>query len=157
MAPLPGPIPLPSLRYPLSCCSTTQFMRRWFCFCCLLNIGILNKKSQDLLPYVETVLRVALNRLHVSKSSLTRLVHVSNSQRSKTREFVSTMDTISVLYDVLLDGFRMKTKMVPSTLMSLIEVRCLHICAWQCRDSAFLNQFFLDFTINKWFGCWPPF
>jgi len=37
------------------------------------------------------------------------------------------VDLISVLYDVLLDGFRIKTKMVPSTLMSLIEVRNLHL------------------------------
>lgn len=101
-------------------------------FCCLHDAGILNKFPQDLFPYVETVLRVALNRLHVSKSSLTRLVHVSSSQRFKAQQLVSTMDTVNVLYDVLLDGFRMKTKMVPSTLVSLIEVRCLgclHICA----------------------------
>jgi len=35
------------------------------------------------------------------------------------------MDAINILYDVLLDGFRMKTKIVPSTFVSLIEVRRL--------------------------------
>lgn len=135
-------------------------MRRWFLFCCLRDTGILNKIPKDMLPYVETVLRVALNRLHVSKSSLTRLVHVSSSQRFKTQEFVSTMDAINVLYDVLSDGFRMKTKMVPSTLMSLIEVRCLsclHICASKCGDLTIFNYLYIDFTINRRSGGWPPF
>jgi len=56
------------------------------------------------------------------------------------------MDAINVLYDVLLDGFRMKTKIVPSTLVSLIEVRRLD---QKWGDLTLVIYLFTGFTVNR--------
>ncbi|KAJ3516626.1 hypothetical protein NLJ89_g1005 [Agrocybe chaxingu] len=80
-----------------------------------------NKKhTKELLPYVDTVLRVALNRLSVSTFCLTSLIKAL--PRQKTQEPVpGVLDLVAVLFELLLDGLRMKTKMLPATINSLID------------------------------------
>ncbi|KAF8964709.1 hypothetical protein BDZ97DRAFT_1815206 [Flammula alnicola] len=98
-----------------------------------------NKRhSKELLPYVDVVLRVALNRLRVDESCLTGLIDASIANKPKKQEPVpGSIDIINVLFDILVDGFRMKTKMLPLTIKSLIEVfyfpvqqrNNLHVCS----------------------------
>ncbi|KDR81629.1 hypothetical protein GALMADRAFT_239698 [Galerina marginata CBS 339.88] len=82
-----------------------------------------NKKLvKELLPYVDTVLRVALNRLQVDLSSLNRLIKVASTYRPRVQDTApGTVDIISVLFEILVDAIRMKTKMLPLTIKSLIE------------------------------------
>jgi len=82
------------------------------------------------MPYIDVVLRVALNRLHLDASCLGKLISVTTSHRPKAQESIQGgVDVINVLFDILGDGFRMKTKMAPSTIKTLIEV-CLNQLAW---------------------------
>ena len=74
-----------------------------------------------------------MNRLHVDASCLGKLISVTTMQRPKDREPIQGgVDIVNVLFDILGDGFRMKTKMAPSTIKVLIEV-CLNRlrCNWQ--------------------------
>uniref|UniRef100_A0A8H8CNC3 Phorbol-ester/DAG-type domain-containing protein n=1 Tax=Psilocybe cubensis TaxID=181762 RepID=A0A8H8CNC3_PSICU len=81
-----------------------------------------NKKhSKDLLPYIETVVRAVSNRLHVKVSSLTILIQAAILSRPKNTENNGTLDIVALLFEILLDGFRMKTKILPLTIKSLIE------------------------------------
>ena len=79
---------------------------------------------KDLLQYIDVVLRVALNRLHLDVSCLGKLISVTTVHRPKAQESLHS-DIVSVLFDILGDGFRMKTKMAPLTIKILIEV-CLN-------------------------------
>jgi hypothetical protein len=79
---------------------------------------------KDLLQYIDVVLRVALNRLHLDVSCLGKLISVTTVHRPKAQESLHS-DIVSVLFDILGDGFRMKTKMAPLTIKTLIEV-CLN-------------------------------
>lgn len=66
---------------------------------------------------------MALNRLHLDASCLGKLISVTTSHRPKAHESIQGgVDVINVLFDILGDGFRMKTKMAPSTIKVLIEV-----------------------------------
>ncbi|KAF8163325.1 hypothetical protein B0H34DRAFT_805778 [Crassisporium funariophilum] len=81
------------------------------------------KRAKDLLPYVDTVLRVALNRLHVEARSLTLLVAATASPHHKTQASAQgVLDVTSVLFEILWDGFRMKTKISPLTIKCLVKV-----------------------------------
>ncbi|KAF4615386.1 hypothetical protein D9613_003079 [Agrocybe pediades] len=78
--------------------------------------------ASELMAYADTVVRVALNRLHVSSSCLTRLITVTQSLRPKNQEVTpGSIDMTGVLFDILQDGFLMKTKISPLTMKSLIE------------------------------------
>ncbi|KAF9482782.1 hypothetical protein BDN70DRAFT_800871 [Pholiota conissans] len=79
------------------------------------------KNSKDLLPHVEVVLRVALNRLGASESSLQQLIKAVVSSKNKGQGKSGSVDLINVLFDILLDGFRMKTKILPLMIKSLVE------------------------------------
>ena len=69
---------------------------------------------------------MALNRLHLDASCLGKLISVTTPHRPKAQESIQGgVDVISVLFDILGDGFRMKTKITPSTIKVLIEV-CLN-------------------------------
>jgi hypothetical protein len=84
-----------------------------------------NLTFKDLLPCIDVVLRVALNRLHLDATCLGKLISATTPHRPKAQE--SGVDVINVLFDILGDGFRMKTKMAPSTIKVLIEVFLLRL------------------------------
>lgn len=71
---------------------------------------------------MEVVLRVALNRLGANEASLKQLIKAVVPSKPKANGIPGTVDLINVLFDILLDGFRMKTKMPPLTIKWLIEV-----------------------------------
>ena len=88
---------------------------------------------KDLLSYIDTVLRVALNRLYLDFSCLSKLISVTASHRPKAQESIQGgVNIVNTLFDILGDGFRMKTKMAPSTIKILIEV-CLNQLRCKCR------------------------
>lgn len=88
-----------------------------------------NLTLKDLLPCIDVVLRVALNRLHLDASCLGKLISVTTPRHPKAQDSIQGgVDVINVLFDILGDGFRMKTKIAPSTIKVLIEV-CLNWCA----------------------------
>lgn len=75
------------------------------------------------MPYVDTVLRTSLNRLNVDAATLTRLIRAGLPLQPKLNDsFAGSGGIIQVLVEVLVDGLRMKTKMSPLTISSLIEV-----------------------------------
>jgi hypothetical protein len=87
------------------------------------SLTLTNLTFKDLLPCIDVVLRVALNRLHLDASCLGKLISVTTPHRSKAQESIQGgVDIINVLFDILGDGLRMKTKMAPSTIKVLIEV-----------------------------------
>ena len=64
-------------------------------------------------------------------------------QRPKDREPIQGgVDIVNVLFDILGDGFRMKTKMAPSTIKVLIEV-CLNRLV-QLADSSIFTGIDID-------------
>ncbi|KAG6909693.1 hypothetical protein DXG01_015894 [Tephrocybe rancida] len=81
--------------------------------------------SRELLPYVDTILRVLLNRLSVDTEGLTRLLHVTNTLHRKTmaNDVPITNNVITLLFEVLGDGMRLKTRVLPSTLSCMLEVQ----------------------------------
>lgn len=75
--------------------------------------------------YTDTVLRVALNRLNVTTASLSRLVHVTTNLYRKVQPRDPTGQSnsiVMVIFEILSDGLRMKARVLPSTLTSMIEV-----------------------------------
>jgi hypothetical protein len=79
--------------------------------------------------YTETVVRSALVRFHVSRYSLSRIIDVTSSLYRKTRtQNDSSMSQIqsnnisSAILEILVDGLRLKTRILPSTLTSILEV-----------------------------------
>lgn len=78
---------------------------------------------QELTAHMDTVLRISLNRLHVEEEPLMNLIQATTSMRSKFRDTgLGSVDVVTVLCDVLLDGFRLKTKMQPLTVKAVIGV-----------------------------------
>jgi hypothetical protein len=99
------------------------------------SLTLSNLTFKDLLPCIDVVLRVALNRLHLDASCLGKLISVTTTpHRPKAQEPIQGgVDVISVLFEILGDGFRMKTKMAPSTIKVLIEV-CFNRLMLQVTD-----------------------
>jgi hypothetical protein len=83
---------------------------------------------QELLPSINTVLRAALNRLYVDTACLARLSHVSacHHHPGPVQESTSSaVPVVNVLLEILLDGLRLKARILPMTLKSVIEVEAL--------------------------------
>ena len=98
------------------------------------SLTLTNSTFKELLPCIDVVLRVALNRLHLDAPCLGKLISVTTPHRPKAQESIQGgFDIINVLLDILGDGFRMKTKMAPSTIKVLIEV-CLKLADMQVTD-----------------------
>ena len=78
-----------------------------------------------MLTYVDAVLRVVLNRLDVNASCISRLLHVAASlyRRTESSGPHPSVNSIAVLVlEILADGLRMKARVLPSTLRSMLEV-----------------------------------
>ena len=76
--------------------------------------------------YLETILRMSLNRLRVDEEALMNLIQATTSVHPKFRDTgPGSVDVVTILCDVLLDGFRLKTKMQPLTIKAVIGVMTL--------------------------------
>ncbi|RDB21389.1 hypothetical protein Hypma_011626 [Hypsizygus marmoreus] len=93
-------------------------------FVCATVIQHNKARSRDMLSYVDTVMRVLLNRLNVSTESSSRLLQVTATLYRKTHPNDSTPSMNSVLhlmFEVLADGLRLKARVLPSTIKSMID------------------------------------
>ncbi|KAF5380960.1 hypothetical protein D9615_003973 [Tricholomella constricta] len=82
-------------------------------------------RSRDLLSYIDTVMRVLLNRLNVNADSLARLLQVTNAlhRKAQANEPIPVTNSILLLmFEVLGDGLRLKARVPPPTVKSLLEV-----------------------------------
>ncbi|KAG7092480.1 hypothetical protein E1B28_008832 [Marasmius oreades] len=91
----------------------------------LLNIAAIlmqhNKaQSREMLSYTETVLRVALTRLTVDTPTLSRLVHVTSALYKRSDQ-QGTNIIIMVLFEILSDGLRMKSRVLSETIGALAQ------------------------------------
>ncbi|KAF8212195.1 hypothetical protein K438DRAFT_1231208 [Mycena galopus ATCC 62051] len=79
--------------------------------------------SREMLVCVDTILRGAMHRLSVDVPSLSRLIHVSASLYRKNHPGESTLTSpiILVIFEMLADALRLKTRTLPSTLRSMLE------------------------------------
>jgi len=76
---------------------------------------------KEFISSVDVVLRTSLTRLGgVKASTLAQLIRAAPVQPKSN----DSMDVLSTLFDILSDGLRVKTKIAPLTLESLIEVGC---------------------------------
>ncbi|KAJ7111596.1 hypothetical protein C8R43DRAFT_935944 [Mycena crocata] len=80
--------------------------------------------SRELLASTDTILRGALHRLNVDVPSLSRLLHISVSLYRKTHlgDSASTSPIILAIFEMLADTLRLKTRTLPSTLRTMLEV-----------------------------------
>jgi hypothetical protein len=77
-------------------------------------------------------MRVVLNRLNVSTSCLSYLLQVT-ARKTDFNGNTASPDTIVLLvFEILGDGLRMKARVLPFTLRSMLEVEFLSTCC--CRE-----------------------
>ncbi|KAK7054868.1 hypothetical protein VNI00_003331 [Paramarasmius palmivorus] len=76
---------------------------------------------REMLQYTDTILRVALNRLSVDSATLSRLVHVTSTFYRKTENENATNPVLMVLFEILADGLRMKSRVLSSTIGALSQ------------------------------------
>ncbi|KAG6814363.1 hypothetical protein H0H92_010949 [Tricholoma furcatifolium] len=79
--------------------------------------------GRDILPSIDTVMRVLLSRLKVGVEGLSSLLQVTHTlHRKPTANDASTAHPIlALLFEVLGDGLRLKARILPSTLNSIAE------------------------------------
>ena len=82
---------------------------------------------QDLLPYVDTILRVALTRFNVTSEALSRILHVTSTIFRKTGSGThgQTNTVAPVVFEVLRDGLRKEGRITAATVASTMEVHTL--------------------------------
>jgi hypothetical protein len=72
------------------------------------------------------IIRSTLVKFRVTVPSLSRILDVTSSLQRKTRAqdgALHTNNIASAVAEFLVDGLRMKTRIIPSTLTSIIDVR----------------------------------
>lgn len=92
-----------------------------------------NRTPQELLLCTDTILRGVLPRLNVDVSSLSRLLHVTANLYRKTHpgdNGVPTNPIILVIFEMLADTLRLKTRTLPAALRAMLEVYLNH-CRFQ--------------------------
>ncbi|KAF8654221.1 hypothetical protein AX16_003745 [Volvariella volvacea WC 439] len=78
--------------------------------------------SREILAYTETLLRISLTRLYVPLSSLTELLTVTGDlYRKFAANMTATNPVALVVFEILTESLRVKTKILPSTLKALVE------------------------------------
>ncbi|KAF7338262.1 hypothetical protein MVEN_02051500 [Mycena venus] len=80
--------------------------------------------SREMLICVDAILRGLITRLNVDVPSLSRLIHVTASLYRKTHPGESATPTspiILIIFEMLADALRLKTRTLPSTLRSMLE------------------------------------
>jgi hypothetical protein len=79
-----------------------------------------------MLTYVDTAMRAVLNKLNVSTSCLSYLLQVTARKTDHNAHNTSPTNSILLLmFEILGDGLRMKARVLPYTLGSMLEVEFL--------------------------------
>jgi hypothetical protein len=84
---------------------------------------------KDLLRHLETVLKAMLARFHVKTKCLSQLLHVTSTLYRKTKVneepsagYIQPNIVSQAIFDTLADGLRMKVRVLPANLLSILEV-----------------------------------
>lgn len=77
--------------------------------------------SREMLIYVDTVMRVVLNRLNISASCLSHLLQATANKTDFNGHSTSPNSIVLLMFEILGDGLRMKARVLPSTLKSMLE------------------------------------
>ena len=92
--------------------------------------AVVTQHVQELLLYLENVLRATLLRFHASPESLKRIFRVTsalykryNAQNQSGGKEVSANNITDTMLEILSDGLRGKTRIPSSTISSILEVR----------------------------------
>lgn len=86
---------------------------------------------QELLSYIETALRIALTRGAVTSECLVRLI-VTTQPRIVKHTDAPLGKVISTLVEILSDAFRLKARVLPSTINAVIMVQPFqHALVWR--------------------------
>lgn len=105
-------------RLPQQSTQPCQFVLR-----CPYNMLHSSGVYQDILSSIDTILRILLSRLNIGTEGLSRLLQATSSLRRKTtNETAVTNVVLHSLLEILSDGLRLKARILPSTLKSMIEV-----------------------------------
>lgn len=70
-------------------------------------------------------MRVLLNRSNVNTASLSKLLQVTATLYRRTQAAESTLppdNIVLLVFELLAEGLRLKTRILPSTLKSMLEV-----------------------------------
>ncbi|KAG6900874.1 hypothetical protein C0993_009992 [Termitomyces sp. T159_Od127] len=79
--------------------------------------------GRDILSSIDTILRALLSRLNVGTEGLSRLLQATSSLHKKTSNDTGVTNVVlHSLLEILSDGLRLKARVLPSTLKSMIEV-----------------------------------
>lgn len=81
-----------------------------------------------MLAYIDTVMRVVLNRLNVDASCLSHLLQATARKMDLIGQSASPNSIVLLMFEILGDGLRLKARVLPSTLSSMLEVRYLFTC-----------------------------
>ena len=100
---------------------------------CLLRATL--KFFQDLLTYLETLLRSSLIRFNVSVTSLRKVLHVTTTlyrraaKASGANPDVQLVNPIAAsMLEITKDALNIKARVNPATLVALIEVCFIFFC-----------------------------
>lgn len=76
-----------------------------------------------MLTYLDTVLRISLHRLDVSAASLQQLIATTDILRKGSSSADdATEGVVGVIYEILSDALRLKSRVSSKTLAAMIEV-----------------------------------
>lgn len=77
-----------------------------------------------MLHYVDTVMRVVLNRLCVSTKSLSHLIQATMGllRKQQSNDAPTANGVVPLIFEMLSDGLRMKARILPFTIRSMLEV-----------------------------------
>lgn len=78
-----------------------------------------------MLSYTDIVLRAVLNRLSVNAETLSRLIHVTATLQRKTHIAEAGTEVIQVIFEILMEGLRLKARVLPATMKAMLEVSVL--------------------------------
>lgn len=67
-------------------------------------------------------MRVVLNRLNISASCLSHLLQATANKTDFNGHSTSPNSIVLLMFEILGDGLRMKARVLPSTLKSMLEV-----------------------------------
>ncbi|KAF8894642.1 hypothetical protein BD779DRAFT_1502197 [Infundibulicybe gibba] len=82
-------------------------------------------QSRDMLPYVETIVRIVLQRLNIDTATLAHLLHATTNlyRKFQSRDHSSGSNSLLfVLLEILGDGLRLKARISSQTLRATVEV-----------------------------------
>jgi len=78
-----------------------------------------------MLTYLDTALRISLHRLDVTSTSLSSLIKMTEVLKTPTKSGENPTDSfVGIIFEILSDALRLKSRVSSKTLTAMTEVRC---------------------------------